>query len=336
MLFVYSHLPHLRFGHASTTIGHNLYIHGGSQLDNDSSYIVYDDLYKLDCQSWEWYKYEHPEVEKYLRSQRTSNQGDSPTRTHIISTTGDSPLDRFQAYMCSYGHKLIIFGGHSIREDENENELLCSYSLDEVSVFSTRRCAWTNIHSIDTRGCDSLTVSDMSAALRPFDSSGLKVYIFAGKKEAELTRSASTWTDQSQSGSNKPSSSQSNSSSSYDSIHSPRSLQQQGSDAHSTLLPSILEIAYSSESDNGDADGRENDNTASVNKENNEMNIEDTKCNNDTMMEGLDKMTVGNTENKGNDDMDNSEISEMSENSNIADVSTTCNSGFLKAQIRGG
>ncbi|KAI8886376.1 galactose oxidase [Backusella circina FSU 941] len=320
------HLPHLRFGHASTTIGYNLYIHGGSQLDNDSSYIVYDDLYKLDCQTWEWYKYEHPEVEKYLRNQGTASQGNSPTRTHIISTTGDSPLDRFQAYMCSYGHKLIIFGGHSIREDENENEILCSYSLDEVSVFSTRRCAWTNIHSIDTSGCDSLTVSDMSAALQPFKSSGLSIYIFAGKKEAEMTRSASSWTDHSQSGSNKQFSSNSNSSSSYDSVHSPRSSQHQGSDLlNSVLLPSILETANSSESDDGNVSaGDANIGSTTIgDKENSKMNIDATECN-DLIMESLDKMTMGNLEHKESDNIGNNEITEVSENSNITDVSTAC------------
>ncbi|GAA5799587.1 hypothetical protein HPULCUR_005003 [Helicostylum pulchrum] len=186
---VSGHVPHLRFGHASTTIGNNLYIHGGAQLDNDSRYIVYDDLYKLDCQTWVWYKYEHPEVERYLRSQ-IPTPGESPQRNHLISTTGDSPHDRFQAYMCSYGNKLIIFGGHSIREDEDDNEILCSYSIDEVCIFNTKRKAWSNISATTLdEDEEAITVCDMSIATVKLGSRGVKVYIFAGKKAPEIQRS---------------------------------------------------------------------------------------------------------------------------------------------------
>ncbi|KAI7889231.1 uncharacterized protein EV154DRAFT_515408 [Mucor mucedo] len=180
------HVPHLRFGHASAVIGHSLYIHGGAQLDNDSTYIIYDDLYKLDCQTWSWYKYEHPEVEKYLRGQMLT-PGDAPQREHLISTTGDSPLDRFQSYMVSYGNKLIIFGGHSIREDEDDNEILCSYPLDELSVFNTKRNAWTYI-TAETTDEEPITISDMSVATLPMGSRGVRVYVFAGRKAAEIPR----------------------------------------------------------------------------------------------------------------------------------------------------
>ncbi|KAG2237952.1 hypothetical protein INT48_002513 [Thamnidium elegans] len=186
------HVPHLRFGHASTTIGNNLYIHGGAQLDNDSRYIVYDDLYKLDCQTWVWYKYEHPEVERYLRSQKPT-PGESPQRNHLISTTGDSPHDRFQPYMCSYGNKLIIFGGHSIREDEDDNEILCSYSIDEVCIFNTKRRAWSNISATTLdKDEEAITVCDMSIATVQLGSRGLRIYIFAGKKAPEIQRSGLT------------------------------------------------------------------------------------------------------------------------------------------------
>lgn len=180
------HIPHLRFGHASAVIGNNLFIHGGAQLDNDSTYIIYDDLYKLDCQTWSWYKYEHPEVERYLRGQITT-PGDTPQRNHLISTTGDNPFDRFQGYMCSYGNKLIIFGGHSIREDEDDNEILCSYPIDELSIFNTRRMAWTNI-TAETMDEEPITISDMSVAAIPMGSRGIRIYIFAGRKAAEIPR----------------------------------------------------------------------------------------------------------------------------------------------------
>ncbi|KAF1805794.1 hypothetical protein FB192DRAFT_1364485 [Mucor lusitanicus] len=204
------HLPHLRFGHASTVIGNNLYIHGGAQLDNDSSYIVYDDLYKLDCETWVWYKYEHPEVERYLRYQTPATGGGGgsiPQRNHLIATNGDSPYDRFQAYMCSYGNKLIIFGGHSIREDDEDNEILCSYPMDELCVFNTRRHQWTVLRAatrhndmvfgsnaqeaLDGEEDDPITVSDMSAATIQIPTGGIRIYIIAGRKAAEVPRTHS-------------------------------------------------------------------------------------------------------------------------------------------------
>lgn len=188
-------------------IGNNLYIHGGAQLDNDSSYIVYDDLYKLDCQTWVWYKYEHPEVERYLRSLMPTS-GESPQRNHLISTTGDSPNDRFQSYMCAYGNKLIIFGGHSIREDQDDNEILCSYPIDELCIFNTKRRAWSMLSATTNEDEESITVSDMSVAMIPMDSRGIRIYIFAGKKAAEIPRSDFA----------KPSMSSSTNGSGYDSI----------------------------------------------------------------------------------------------------------------------
>jgi hypothetical protein len=174
-----------------------LYIHGGAQLDNDSSYIVYDDLYKLDCDTWTWYKYEHPEVERYLRTQLPT-PGALPQRKHLIATNGDSPYDRFQSFMCSFSNKLIIFGGHSIREDEDDNEILCSYPLDELCIFNTKRNSWTLLRAetkrLDTNNMeeseeDPITVSDMSVATLPLGSRGIRIFIIAGRKAAEVPRS---------------------------------------------------------------------------------------------------------------------------------------------------
>ncbi|KAI8059422.1 uncharacterized protein B0P05DRAFT_498105 [Gilbertella persicaria] len=197
---VSGHLPHLRFGHASAVIGSDLYIHGGAQLENDSSYTVYDDLYKLDCKNWVWYKYEHPEVEQYLRNQ-IPTPGESPQRNHLISTNGDSPYDRFQSYMCSFGNKLVVFGGHSIREDEDDNEILCSYPLNELCVFNTKRKTWTILHASvfknDVLAEDDedqpITVSDMSVAPIPLDSYGVRIYIIAGHKAAEVPRTVTQY-----------------------------------------------------------------------------------------------------------------------------------------------
>ncbi|KAI8636180.1 hypothetical protein BD408DRAFT_356139 [Parasitella parasitica] len=256
------HLPHLRFGHASTVIGNDLYIHGGAQLDNDGSYIVYDDLYRLDCEKWVWYKYEHPEVERYLRYQAPVVADGIPQRNHLIATNGDSPYDRFQAYMCSYGNKLIIFGGHSIREDDDDNEILCSYPLDELCVFNTKRQQWTvmraaTIHNgmvygsnakeaLDGDEDDPITVSDMSAAMIPLPRGGIRIYIIAGRKAAEVQRSHARCNIGSFS------SRLSTSSTSNGSVNS---AEYHGS-GNANILPSIKEDKWSndnSEMDDGDA-----------------------------------------------------------------------------------
>ncbi|KAI7904741.1 uncharacterized protein BX663DRAFT_503407 [Cokeromyces recurvatus] len=191
------HIPHLRFGHSSAVIGTDLYVHGGAQID-DTSYIVYDDLHKLDCATWTWYKYEHPEVERYLRHQNRSEEVPARTqRNFLIATSGDSPYDRFQSCMCAYGSKIIILGGHSIREDEDENEMLCSYPVDELSVFNIRKCLWTTIrastatHQSISYGAlarredengehmeDTITLTDMSVAAVSLDSRGLRIFIY--------------------------------------------------------------------------------------------------------------------------------------------------------------
>lgn len=183
--FIIRHVPHLRFGHASSVIGTNIFIHGGAQLENDSSYIVYDDLYKLDCKTWTWYKYEHPEVERYLRINPSFEHSN---KDHLIPTYGHSPLDRFQSYMCSYGNKLVIFGGHSIREDESDNEILFSHALDEISVFNTRRCTWSTLHANTDEDEDALTVSDMSAAMLHISPIRGRIFIIAAQKPAEVHR----------------------------------------------------------------------------------------------------------------------------------------------------
>lgn len=172
----------MRFGHASAVIGYDLYIHGGAQLDNSSSYIVYDDLYKLDCETWTWYKFEHPEVERYLRAQSSTPLKNN----HLIPSFGDSPLDRFQSYMCVSGKKLVIFGGHSIREDDNETEVVYTYPLDELSIFNTKLCAWTFTHA-DRDDTEDLNVSDMSVAMihcRDKD----RIFVVAARKPEQVPR----------------------------------------------------------------------------------------------------------------------------------------------------
>lgn len=138
----------------------------------------------LICQEWVWYKYEHPEVERYLRGQP---QVDAVQKNFLITTTGDSPHDRFQSYMCAASNKLITFGGHSIRIDEEDNEISCNYPLDELSIFNTKRHSWATINARVPKKEDEdfMTVSDMCVAVVPIDSRRVKIFIFASKRVQE-------------------------------------------------------------------------------------------------------------------------------------------------------
>lgn len=189
LLYVHRQIPHLRFGHATAVVGKNLYVHGGAQIDSDSSYIIYDDLYKLDCQTWTWYKYEHPEVERYLRNQ-AQRESASLEREYLIPTTGDSPHDRFQSCMCAISGKLITFGGHSIRMDRDDSEILCNYSLDELSIFNIKRQLWSSINAelLEKDNEEFTSVSNMCVAVLPMDSRNVKIFVFAGKQLSESER----------------------------------------------------------------------------------------------------------------------------------------------------
>ncbi|KAI8374638.1 uncharacterized protein BYT42DRAFT_499278 [Radiomyces spectabilis] len=183
-------IPHLRFGHASTVNGTDLYIYGGAQIGNDDGYVMFNDLYKLDCNTWTWYKYEHPDVEKYMRQEIGPAKTDDweETKDHnSIFTAGFGPTDRFQACMFAYKNKLIVFGGLTIRHDEDDNEYMWNYSLDEICVFNPRLRLWTTMDG----NCHGLPVvlSDMSTALISHGCGGFYVYVIGGrKKESEEKR----------------------------------------------------------------------------------------------------------------------------------------------------
>ncbi|RUP48027.1 hypothetical protein BC936DRAFT_145055 [Jimgerdemannia flammicorona] len=147
-------VPHVRFGHSSTVIGSDLYIFGGSQIENDVN-VVYDDLHRLDCGSWVWHKYDPPEAYRYRRMSPPSEFLDpdvdigspiEPMRVQcLIPTTGQQPRERFQSGMCAVRNKLIIFGGHTIISDSDDNAEPFDYSLRALDVFCTVRNHWTKV-----------------------------------------------------------------------------------------------------------------------------------------------------------------------------------------------
>lgn len=146
--------------------------------------MVHDVLYRLDCRTWTWYKYDHPEAYSYRRrimsmdsisSSNSSDNGDnnlessnviehSLRRDLIIETTGHPPRDRFHCNMQLVGpHKLVIFGGQTIRQDRDDNNVLHAYSLRSIDVFDFKRKHWSAVHTTSMRGENNTYPQDMTS-----------------------------------------------------------------------------------------------------------------------------------------------------------------------------
>jgi hypothetical protein len=190
----HSRTPHIRFGHASAVINNHIYIYGGCQIENDCNRI-YDDLYKFDFTKSTWYKYEHPEmfdVRRHAAKHRHDSEDMevdfeppcSAETDFLIPTTGHYPRDRFQCAMISIGNKLVIFGGHTLRQDDDDNNELFDYSIDQTDIFDPEWCHWSSLEATNEAG--SIFPADMSYGVIPTDSShiqnGYEVFVVGQHK----------------------------------------------------------------------------------------------------------------------------------------------------------
>ncbi|KAI9005498.1 hypothetical protein CLU79DRAFT_824850, partial [Phycomyces nitens] len=150
-------IPFPRYGHASVMVGHDLYVFGGTQSEVDGN-TVYDMLYQLDCKTWIWRKFDHPEAQHYRRklSKGTREQSDmtdtSPAnqdisfsleKDYVVETTGCPPRDRLQCSMVNVSNKLVLFGGQTIRQNREDTNVLHAYSICSVDVFDLRHRHWS-------------------------------------------------------------------------------------------------------------------------------------------------------------------------------------------------
>ncbi|KAI8393609.1 uncharacterized protein BYT42DRAFT_507256 [Radiomyces spectabilis] len=136
-------IPAARFGHATCLVGDDFYVFGGCRIDADTN-MVYDVLYRLDCRTWIWYKYDHPEAMSYRRRLRRTNISHSLREDFVLVTTGQPPRDRFGCTICYVGHKkLVIIGGQTIRQDGDDTNTLHAYSVMAVDVFDLRHRHWS-------------------------------------------------------------------------------------------------------------------------------------------------------------------------------------------------
>lgn len=194
-----SRTPHIRFGHASTVIDNCIYVFGGCQIENECNRI-YDDLYKFDFNKSTWYKFEHPEMFDARRhaSRQKEEAGEamdadpsSPISTslsmdtdYLIPTTGIYPRDRFQCAMIALGNKLVIFGGHTLRQDDDDNNELFDYSINQVDIFDPEWNHWTTLDATSEAG--PVYPADMSYGLYPTDispnGSASKVFVVGQQK----------------------------------------------------------------------------------------------------------------------------------------------------------
>ncbi|KAI9286605.1 hypothetical protein BC943DRAFT_226443 [Umbelopsis sp. AD052] len=189
--------PHIRFGHASTVIDNCIYVFGGCQIENECNRI-YDDLYKFDFNKSTWHKFEHPEmfdVRRHASKQRDNEAMDvdpgSPISTspsvgtdYLIPTTGTYPRDRFQCAMIALGNKLVIFGGHTLRQDDEDNNELFDYSINQVDIFDPEWNHWTSLDATSEAG--PVYPADMSYGLYPTEiapnGSASKVFVVGQQK----------------------------------------------------------------------------------------------------------------------------------------------------------
>lgn len=193
-----------------------IYVFGGCQIENECNRI-YDDLYKFDFNKSTWYKFEHPEMFDARRnaSRQREASGEamdadpcSPISTspsmdtdYLISTTGIYPRDRFQCAMIALGNKLVIFGGHTLRQDDDDNNELFDYSINQVDVFDPEWNHWTTLDATNEAG--PVYPADMSYGLYPTEivpnGYASKVFVVGQQK---LFDSANGHVDMLSSGSN--------------------------------------------------------------------------------------------------------------------------------------
>lgn len=154
-----------------------LYIFGGCETQAEGQ-LVHDILYRLDCRTWTWFKYDHPEAYTYRRSLSRSAEIASPgqeqedldqtiseslRRDLIVETTGHPPRDRLNCVLQPVGtHKLLIFGGQTIRQDGDDRNLLHAHSLRSMDVFDLRRKHWSAL---------TTTAYDIEGSIYPHDVS---------------------------------------------------------------------------------------------------------------------------------------------------------------------
>lgn len=102
----------------------------------------------------------------------------------LIPTTGHYPRDRFQCAMISIGNKLVLFGGHTLRQDDEDNNELFDYSIDQTDIFDPEWCHWTSLDATNEAG--PVFPADMSYSVLPTDSAhiqdGFEVFVVGQHK----------------------------------------------------------------------------------------------------------------------------------------------------------
>jgi hypothetical protein len=117
--------------------------------------------------------------------------GSSPISTspsldtdYLIPTTGSYPRDRFQCAMIALGMKLVIFGGHTLRQDDDDNNELFDYSINQVDIFDPEWNHWTSLEATSEAG--PVYPADMSYGLYPTEiepnGSASKVFVVGQQK----------------------------------------------------------------------------------------------------------------------------------------------------------
>ncbi|TIB85903.1 hypothetical protein E3Q06_01754 [Wallemia mellicola] len=169
--------PDVRFGHAQTVVGDEIFYFGGAQVDEPVN-VIFDNLHKLSYNviedSFTWYNYRSPEAYSQARFEKlkvkrqfqqhqrdenmqidtgiqrryTGTESDDSLED-LITTTGQPPRERLESTMILVGsHKLAIFAGVTIvpasHDYENYDEY-CAYNTTAIDVFDFRHNHWTRL-----------------------------------------------------------------------------------------------------------------------------------------------------------------------------------------------
>lgn len=102
----------------------------------------------------------------------------------LIPTTGHYPRDRFQCAMIAISNKLVIFGGHTLRQDDDDNNELFDYSINQTDIFHPEWGHWTTLEATSEAG--PIYPADMSYGLFPngvgHTNRGYKVFVVGQHK----------------------------------------------------------------------------------------------------------------------------------------------------------
>jgi len=106
-------IPIEREGHTATTVGHRIFVFGGTWVDDEDNSTYLNDLYIFDVDLAAWLQ---------------------------ADTTGEPPIQREGHTASVIGTQMVVFGGAGLDSEER------SVNLNDLHILDTQSMAWTQPH----------------------------------------------------------------------------------------------------------------------------------------------------------------------------------------------